>query len=238
MVKLGVNIDHVATIREARKTFEPDPAQAVHLSEEAGCTGIVCHLRKDRRHVNEADMENIKKAVTTELNMEMSVDPEIVDIAVGLKPDRATLVPENRMEITTEGGLDVVRNFDRVKAVVEKLAGANIEVSLFIDPTREQVLASARAGVKMVEFHTGKYAEIFASGGDYSGEMGILSDIADFTVQKGIIVCAGHGLTYSNVEPVAGIDKMYELNIGHSIISSAVFTGIFEAVKEMRRLIP
>ncbi|MFH1552563.1 MAG: pyridoxine 5'-phosphate synthase [Candidatus Omnitrophota bacterium] len=236
MVKLGVNVDHVATVREARKTFEPDPLEAARESEKAGCEGIVCHLRKDRRHINDGDLDRLKQAVTTKLNLEMSVDPEIVDIACRVKPDQATLVPENRQEITTEGGLDVVSNFEKVKNVIDKLSGAGIEVSLFIDPEQEQVEASKRSGAKIIEFHTGRYAEEFNSGGDYEKELDGLCKMTKFALEEGFTVCAGHGLNYLNVTPVARIDGMYELNIGHSIISRSIFVGIGEAVKEMKRL--
>ena len=236
MAKLGVNIDHVATVREARKTFEPDPVQAALECEKAGCDGIVCHLRKDRRHINDSDMDLLKKSVTTQLNMEMSVDPEIVDIACQIKPDQATLVPENRQEVTTEGGLDVVGNFDRVREVVQKLSASGIRVSLFVDPEIRQIEASKETGVKMIELHTGRYAEVFNDGQDSSGEIDILREMTQTGIKAGLTVCAGHGLNYNNVTPVARIDGMYELNIGHSIISKSIFTGISEAVKQMKEL--
>ncbi len=236
MPKLGVNIDHVATVREARKTFEPDPVAAALECEKAGCDGIVCHLRKDRRHINDRDLDLLKEKVTTHLNMEMSVDPEIVDIACRVKPDQATLVPEKRQEITTEGGLDVVSNFDRVRAVVERLSKEGIRVSLFIDPEASQVEASKRTGVDMVEFHTGRYAEEFNTGGDHEKELENLKKMTVLGLKNGLIVCAGHGLNYANVSPVARIEDMHELNIGHSIISKAVFTGLGRAVSEMKEL--
>ncbi|MFH1395260.1 MAG: pyridoxine 5'-phosphate synthase [Candidatus Omnitrophota bacterium] len=237
MVKLGVNIDHVATVREARKTFEPDPVSAAIMSEKAGCDGIVCHLRKDRRHINDTDLNKLKSAVTTRLNLEMSVDEEIVDIACTVKPDQATIVPENRQEITTEGGLDVVKNFDRVQKVVQMLSAEGIAVSLFIDPEAEQVEASVRAGVKIVEFHTGRYAEEFNSGGDYKKELLVLEDMTELGISRGLTVCAGHGLNYNNVSLAAKISGIYEFNIGHSIISKAVFVGLSAAVKQMKELI-
>jgi pyridoxine 5-phosphate synthase len=236
MVKLGVNIDHVATVREARKTFEPDPIEAARESEKAGCDGIVCHLRKDRRHINDRDLEQLKQTVTTKLNMEMSVDPEIAGIACRIKPDQVTLVPENRQEITTEGGLDVVSNLERVKKVVRQLSGEGIEVSLFIDPEPAQVEASKKTGVNIVEFHTGRYAEEFNAGRDYKKELENLQNMAKRALEQGFTVCAGHGLNYRNVTPVAHIGGMYELNIGHSIISRAVFVGLPAAVKEMKEL--
>jgi len=236
-MRLGVNIDHVATVREARKTFEPDPVKAAAYSEAAGCDGIVCHLRKDRRHINDADLEQLKKSVTTHLNLEMSVDPEIVEIACRVRPDQATLVPENRREITTEGGLDVAGNLETVKSVTRRLAEAGIEVSLFIDPEREQVDASVESGAGILEFHTGRYAEEANAGRDVSGELRILADMTEYAAEKGLTVCAGHGLNYSNVRAVAGIKGIVELNIGHSIISRAIFSGIGDAVREMKRLI-
>ena len=236
MAKLGVNIDHVATIREARKTFEPDPTEAAGECERAGCDGIVCHLRKDRRHINDSDLEGLKKSVQTRLNLEMSVDPEIVDIACRTKPHQATIVPERRQEITTEGGLDVAGNFDRVKEVVEKLKAEGIDVSLFIDPEPAQIEASRRIGVKMIELHTGRYSEVFNAGEDSSGELENLKKMTGLGMENGLVICAGHGLNYNNVTPVAHIPGMYELNIGHSIISKSVFVGIAGAVDYMKEL--
>lgn len=237
MVKLGVNIDHVATIREARKTFEPDPVQAAKESIDAGCDGIVCHLRKDRRHINDKDLISLKNSVTTCLNLEMSVESEIVEIALKVKPHQATLVPENRKEITTEGGLDVVKNFEKVKEVVKRLLSKGIKVSLFIDPEKKQVKYSKKSGVTIIEFHTGRYAEAFNFGRDYEKQLLILKKMTDFAVKEGFTVCAGHGLNYKNVTLVSHIPGIYELNIGHSIIARSVFTGIKEAVKEMKGLI-
>jgi pyridoxine 5-phosphate synthase len=236
-MKLGVNIDHVATVREARKTFEPDPVKAAIEAEKGGADGIVCHLRKDRRHIQDKDLYAVKKAIRRKLNLEMSVDPEIVDIASFVRPEQATIVPENRKEITTEGGLDVARNFARVKEVVERLSSLGIEVSLFIDPEKEQVIASHESGANIIEFHTGRYAELFNSGGKYSKEIDILGEMTSLARGQGITVCAGHGLTYQNVKNVAAIKGIYELNIGHSIVSRSVFAGMAKAVKEMKGLI-
>ncbi len=237
MVKLGVNIDHVATIRQARKTFEPDPVLAALECEAAGCDGIVCHLRKDRRHIVDEDLKRLKDTVTTQLNMEMSVDPEIVDICQKTKPDQATIVPEKRQEITTEGGLDVAGHFKIVKNVSVKLMSLGIRVSLFIDPELKQVEAALKTGVKMVEFHTGRYAEAFNKDEDFKKELKILERMTALGVKEGLTVCAGHGLNYGNTGPVAEIPGMHELNIGHSIISRSVFVGIKDAVKEMRKII-
>lgn len=237
MIKLGINIDHVATIREARKTIEPDPVKAALISIEAGCDSIVCHLRKDRRHIQDDDLFRLKKQITVPLNMEMSVNDEIVDIACLVKPDQATIVPENRMEITTEGGLDVLCNLKKVKEVAEKLKSRGIKVSLFIDPEIEQIRASVSAGVKIVEFHTGRYAERFLTGTGAEEELEKLKEMVKIGTQMGLTVASGHGLTFENVVPVARIPGMYELNIGHSVISNSVFMGIKEAVIRMKELI-
>ncbi|MBD3380525.1 MAG: pyridoxine 5'-phosphate synthase [Candidatus Omnitrophica bacterium] len=237
MTRLGVNIDHVATVREARKTIEPDPVQAVLESEKAGCSGIVCHLRKDRRHIGDNDLSRIKDVVTTHLNLEMSVDPEIVEIALRTLPDETTIVPEKRQEITTEGGLDVSGNYEKVRDVVSRLRDKGIDVSLFIDPEERQAEAAKKAGVDTVEFHTGRYAEAFIGGGDHEEELETLRKVCATAMGEGLRVCAGHGLTYANVGPVARIEGMYELNIGHSIISRAIFTGLYDAVKEMKELL-
>lgn len=235
-MKLGVNIDHVATVREARKTFEPDPVQAAVNAVKAGCDGIVFHLRKDRRHIQDNDAYAMRKKIKKHLNMEMSVDPEIVEIACKVKPDQATLVPENRQEITTEGGLDVVSNFKRVSETVKRLQKKGIVVSLFIDPDKKQVEASAASGAKMIEFHTGRYAEDFNHGRNYKKELNVLKKMTEFAISKGIVVAAGHGLTYQNVKHVAKIKGIEELNIGHSIISRSVFVGLGQAVREMKKL--
>ncbi|MDP8258102.1 MAG: pyridoxine 5'-phosphate synthase [Candidatus Aadella gelida] len=236
-MKLGVNIDHIATVRQARRTFEPDPVQAATESEKAGCDSIVCHLRKDRRHISDKDLELLKKTVRTKLNMEVSIDPEIVDIAARTVPDQATLVPEKRMELTTEGGLDVCAGFDKIKHVVGTLTGKGIEVSLFIDPDPDQIEASGETGAKIVEFHTGRYAEAFHAGEQYEKELDVIVNMTELARNKGLVVCAGHGLTYANVALIAGIKGIEELNIGHSIISRALFSGVYEAVKEMLELI-
>ncbi|HNX90458.1 MAG TPA: pyridoxine 5'-phosphate synthase [Candidatus Omnitrophota bacterium] len=236
-MKLGVNIDHVATVREARKTFEPDIIKAAFLAEKGGADGIVCHLRKDRRHMQDKDIFALRKKVRTRLNLEMSVDPEIVSIACKVKPDQATIVPENRQEVTTEGGLDVAGNFKKVKATVDKLSKKGIEVSLFIDPEKEQIDASCDTGARLIEFHTGRFANMFSAGQNYKKELKVLKEMTVYAMKRGLIVCAGHGLTYDNVRHVACIDGIYELNIGHTIISRSVFSGIEKAVREMKALI-
>lgn len=235
MVKLGVNIDHVATVREARKSYEPDPIQAAKECVRAGCDSIVCHLREDRRHINDADVKRLRKIIGN-LNLEMSIAKEIVDIACRIKPDQATLVPEKRQEVTTEGGLDVGRNEARIRRVVARLHKNGIAVSLFINPSKEQIDASVRAGAGIIEFHTGEYAN--ASGAAaVRRQLNILKRAAGYASGRGLSVNAGHGLNYKNVKSVARIKDMNELNIGHSIVSRAVFTGIARAVKEMAGLI-
>lgn len=236
MIKLGINIDHVATLREARKTLEPDPLRAALESIEAGCDSIVCHLRKDRRHIQDEDLFRLKSQVTVPLNMEMSVDDEIVGIACLLRPDQATIVPENRKEITTEGGLDVVGNLEKVKEVAGRLKSSGTKVSLFIDPELRQLEASVAAGVEMVELHTGRYAEEFLTGTEAEDELEKIKEMVKAGLGMGLTVASGHGLTYDNVVPVARIEGMYELNIGHSVISNSVFMGIKEAVRRMKEI--
>lgn len=236
MVKLGVNIDHVATIREARKTYEPDPVAAAKVCEDAGCDSIICHLREDRRHINDDDLLRLKKTVLTRLNLEMSVAKEIVRIACMVRPDQATLVPEKRQEITTEGGLDVERGAKKVKEAVGRLTACGIETSLFIDPVRRQIDASKRAGAGVVEFHTGEYSNA-GSAAARRKRLKELEAAVRYAISLGLVVNAGHGLNYTNVRDVALIDGMNELNIGHSIISRSVFVGMGEAVREMLRLI-
>jgi pyridoxine 5-phosphate synthase len=235
MPKLGVNIDHVATLREARKGLVPDPVEAALACEKAGCDSIVCHLREDRRHINDKDVKRLRMAVGTRLNLEMSVAEEVVGIACRIGPDQATLVPEKRQEITTEGGLDVVKFQRRVRDVVARLQDKGIEVSLFIDPSLSQIDASYKAGARIIEFHTGEYANA-ASRASEKRELDILKRAVKHALLSGIEVNAGHGLNYENTKAVAGIKGMHELNIGHSIISRAIFVGLGRAVKEMVEL--
>jgi len=236
MAKLGVNIDHVATIREARKTVEPDPVWAAAIAELAGADQITCHLREDRRHVSDRDVEVLKRTVRSKLNLELAVAEEIVGIALRIKPDQATIVPEKREEVTTEGGLDAAGNLARVTEVTKSLQDSGIIVSLFIDPEREQVEASHAAGAEAVEFHTGCYAEA-SKPDDVKTELAKLCAAAELAREVGLHVHAGHGLTYLNVQPVAEIAGVEELNIGHSIIARAVLVGLDKAVREMKALI-
>ncbi len=235
MPKLGVNIDHVATLREARKGSRPDPVEAAIVCEKAGCDSIVCHLREDRRHINDKDVQRLRMAVGTRLNLEMSVAEEIVGIACKIGPDQATLVPERRQEITTEGGLDVVKFQKRIRDVVFRLQDKGIEVSLFIDPSLKQIDASFKAGARIIEFHTGEYANAPTRSSE-AAQLDILKRAAKHALLSGIEVNAGHGLNYENTKAVAKIKGIHELNIGHSIISRAVFVGLEKAVKEMAEL--
>jgi pyridoxine 5-phosphate synthase len=235
MSQLGVNIDHIATVRQARRTYEPDPVWAAVLAELGGADGITVHLREDRRHINDRDARILRQTVTVKLNLEMACEPEILEIACELKPDQATLVPEKREEITTEGGLDICRNRDRVKKTVERLREAGVSVSLFLDPDARQIEEAARLAVAAVELHTGQYA--LAAGEAQSRELENLRRIGAMIRQAGMALHAGHGLTYRNVIPVAMIEGMHELNIGHSIISRALMIGLEDAVREMKELV-
>jgi pyridoxine 5-phosphate synthase len=236
MLQLGVNIDHVATVRQARRTNEPDPVWAASLAEMAGADGITIHLREDRRHISERDLRVLRQTVTVKLNLEMACEEEILKIACDVKPDQATLVPEKREEITTEGGLDIRGNRDRVARAVDRLHQAGISVSLFLDPDPRQIEEAARLAVDAVELHTGQYA-LAALGPAQDKELENLRNVGALVRQAGLTLHAGHGLTYRNVRPIAAIDGMHELNIGHSIISRAIMVGLTEAVREMKRLV-
>jgi pyridoxine 5-phosphate synthase len=236
MPRLGVNIDHVATLRQARGGREPDPVWAAALAELGGADGITIHLREDRRHIQDRDVRLLRETVRTRLNLEMSVEPSIVAIAVDVRPDQVTLVPERRAELTTEGGLDVVAQWPRVSEAVARLRAAGLEVSLFIDPDPAQVEAAARLGVAAIELHTGRYADA-AGAAAQAHELILLSAAGARAVAAGLALHAGHGLNYQNVGPVAAIPAMAELNIGHSIVARAVFTGIKDAVHEMKMCI-
>jgi pyridoxine 5-phosphate synthase len=236
MIRLGVNIDHVATIRQARGGREPDPVWAAVLAELGGADGITIHLREDRRHIQDRDLRVLRDTVRVRLNLEMSVEPEIVAIAVATRPDQVTLVPERRQEVTTEGGLDVLGQYDRVAAAAARCRDAGLEVSLFIDPDPAQVEASLRAGAAAVELHTGRYAN--ASGrAAVARELEALTIAGRHAVACGLALHAGHGLNYLNARAVATLDRMAELNIGHSIVARAVFVGMEHAVQEMKTCI-
>lgn len=233
-IQLGVNIDHVATLRQARGTRYPDPVQAALLAEEAGADGITLHLREDRRHIQERDVELISAVLNTRMNLEMAVTEEMVALAERLKPADVCLVPEKREELTTEGGLDVVASRDTVASACERLRAAGCQVSLFVDPEPAQIQASFEVGAPVVELHTGAYAE--ATGDARRLEYARLTAAAEFASELGLVVNAGHGLHYHNVEAVAAIPGIHELNIGHAIIARALFVGLKEAVGEMKRL--
>ncbi|MFA4991919.1 MAG: pyridoxine 5'-phosphate synthase [Candidatus Omnitrophota bacterium] len=235
-LKLGVNIDHVATLREARGGGEPDPVLAALACERAGCDSIVAHLREDRRHICDEDAERLKKKVKTRFNLEMSIDPGIVKIARRIRPHQATLVPEKRRELTTEGGLSVVRNEGKIEKAVVSLKNKGVEVSIFIDPDDREIRAADHIGADAVEIHTGAYS-LAKSRGSMDREFRKIKESVEYALSLGLIVNAGHGLNYANVKRIAGIKGMNELNIGHSIISRAVFTGLYEAVKDMKGLI-
>ncbi|MFA5356028.1 MAG: pyridoxine 5'-phosphate synthase [Candidatus Omnitrophota bacterium] len=235
MLELGVNIDHVATLREARRGVEPEPVSAALVAQASGADSIVAHLREDRRHIKDSDIFILKKAVKIKFNLEMSIASDIVDTACRVKPDQATLVPEKRQELTTEGGLDVASNIGRIKGAVNRLEKSGIGVSLFIDPDKKQIDSARRIGIKMVELHTGRYAGASGKKGQdkYFKELQAASRYAS---DKGLRVFAGHGLDYNNVSRIAGIKELEELNIGYSIICRAVFVGLERAVRQMKAL--
>ncbi|MBZ9568651.1 pyridoxine 5'-phosphate synthase [Modicisalibacter tunisiensis] len=234
-ILLGVNIDHVATLRQARGTRYPDPVQAALLAEEAGADGITLHLREDRRHIQEHDVRRLAEVVNTRINLEMAVTEEMVAFAERVKPANVCLVPEKREELTTEGGLDVVGGRATIAPACERLAAAGCEVSLFIDPDPEQIRAAHEIGAPVIELHTGAYAE--ARGETARLEHARVAAAAELALELGLTVNAGHGLHYHNVEPIAAIPGINELNIGHAIIARALFVGLKEAVAEMKRLV-
>jgi pyridoxine 5-phosphate synthase len=233
-IALGVNIDHVATLRQARRSHYPDPLHAALQAEQAGADSITLHLREDRRHIQDLDVEVMRGALQTRMNLEMAVTEEMIRIALSVKPQDCCLVPESRQEVTTEGGLDVAGQSARVAAAVAALGAAGIRVSLFIDPEAAQIEAARRAGAPVIELHTGAYAE--AQGGAQAREFERLRHAAKLAASVGLIVNAGHGLHYHNVEPIAAIPEIIELNIGHSIIARAVFDGLPKAVRDMKDL--
>lgn len=232
---LGVNIDHIATLRNARGTQYPDPVQAAFIAEQAGADGITVHLREDRRHITDRDVCILRQTIQTRMNLEMAVTDEMLDIAIELKPHFCCLVPEKREEVTTEGGLDVAGQQDKMAVAVERLAKAGILVSLFIDPDHRQIDAAVAVGAPYIEIHTGAYAEA-------EGELAVKAELyriavaATYAAEKGLKVNAGHGLTYHNVQPIAALPEMHELNIGHAIIGQAVMCGLLAAVTDMKLL--
>jgi pyridoxine 5-phosphate synthase len=236
MAQLGVNIDHVATVREARRTNEPDPVWAATLAQLGGADGITIHLREDRRHIQDRDLRVLRETVTVKLNLELASNPEIVAIACQSKPEQATLVPEKREEVTTEGGLDLLAQRDRVAAAIEPLRNAGIGISLFLDPDPRQIEAAAEMGANAVELHTGEYA-LAVGQQQQAARLAQLAEAARLVRAAGLVLHAGHGLTYRNVKPVAAIEGMSELNIGHSIVARAIMVGFEQAVREMKGLI-
>ena len=234
-VLLGVNIDHVATLRQARGTRYPDPVQAAIEAEQAGADGITVHLREDRRHIQERDIRLLKQVMQTRMNLEIAVTDEMLAFAEEIRPEHICLVPERRDELTTEGGLDVAANLARVQKAVEQLSGYGCEVSLFIDADPRQIEAARNAGAPVVELHTGHYAE--ASGAEQGEALQRIREGVAYARKLGLVVNAGHGLHYHNVEPIAAIPGIHELNIGHAIVARALFSGVAGAVAEMRALI-
>lgn len=234
-IYLGVNIDHVATIRNARGGTYPDPVAAAAVAELAGADSITTHLREDRRHITDRDVRILRETIQTKLNLEMAVTDEILAIAYALAPQASCFVPEKREEITTEGGLNVVAESLKIGKAVEKLSKVGTQVSLFIDPIKEQVDAAVEVGAPVVEFHTGAYANAQTEA-QRQDELSRIQDMAAYGSSKGLIINSGHGLNYQNVGPIAAIPQMHELNIGHSIIARAVFTGLQEAVAAMKKI--
>ncbi len=235
MPKLGVNIDHVATVRQARRANEPDPVWAAAMAELGGADQITVHLREDRRHIQDRDIRVLKETVKIKLNLECACESEMLDIACQLKPDQVCLVPEKREEVTTEGGLDIISNRQRVHEAIQRLQGSGIFVSLFIDPTPSQIALSKELGADAVELHTGCYANANTQQ-ERDRQLNLLTSACSLTVKLGLHLHAGHGLTYTNVTPVAQIPQLEELNIGHSIIARAIFVGMQTAVREMKDL--
>ena len=233
-LRLGVNIDHVATIRNARGGDHPDPVRAAHIAADAGADGITAHLREDRRHITDEDIDRLMAEIGLPLNLEMAATEEMLAIALAHEPHAACIVPERRQERTTEGGLDAAGQFDPLRPFVERLGEAGIRVSLFIEPSERQVEAALRLGAPVVEFHTGRYAH--AEGEDRAAELKRIADCAALAVKNGIEPHAGHGLTFDNVTAVAAIPQIAELNIGHFLIGEAIFSGLGDTVRRMRAL--
>ena len=235
-MKLSINIDHVATLRNARGEKVPDPIQAARIAEKAGADGIVCHLREDRRHVRDDDVMLLKKSITTKLDLEMAATREIVDIARKIKPDLVTLVPEKRKELTTEGGLDVVQFKTHLYRAIQQLHESDIPVSLFIDPIRKQIETAKAINTDMIEIHTGEYANA-RTNAERKKQLGRIRKSAVFAKKLGLEVNAGHGLDYSNISPITYIKEITEVSIGHAVIAYAIIVGLEKAVKEMLKLV-
>ncbi len=236
MPALGVNIDHVATVRQARRTIEPDPVWAAALAELGGADSITLHLREDRRHIQDRDLRVMKETVQVKMNLEMAATDEMTRIALDVRPGQVSLVPEKREEVTTEGGLDVIGNRDRVRECADRLLAGRIEVSLFIDPDERQIDAAKELGVSAVELHTGRYADA-DDAKSLEREFLTLVKAGEHAVRQGLVLHMGHGLTYRNVSRIAAIPNLCELNIGHSIVARAVMVGFAQAVREMKALV-
>ncbi len=234
-MKLGVNIDHIATLRQARMTNEPDPVYAAVIAELAGADGITIHLRQDRRHIQEKDLELLREIIKTKLNLEMAISMEMVKIALKHKPDICTLVPESSEEVTTSGGLDVVLYIDKIKEVVGNLKAAGLEVSIFIDPDVDQIKACYRMGINAIEINTGEYAENW-NNSNAAFELEKIKKSVGYAKRMNLKILAGHGLTYQNVGPIVAMRDIEELNIGHSIIANSAFLGLAEAVRRMKHI--
>ena len=236
MIKLGVNVDHVATLRQARMTYEPDPVMAAVLADLGGADVITIHLREDRRHIQDRDLDLLRQTVFTKLNLEMATSQEIIDIAIRIKPEQITLVPEKRQEVTTEGGLSVTSQKEVLTDIIKKFKDNDIYVSLFIDPDKDQIIASGEVGAQAVELHTGNYANA-KSEKQRTEMLEVLKEGVKIAKDAGLMVNAGHGLTYKNTGPIVEGMDVEELHIGHSIVSRAIFVGIKRAVKEMKDII-
>ena len=232
---LGVNIDHVATLRQARGTSYPDPVNAALICEQAGAEGITLHLREDRRHIQDDDVRRMRPALKTRMNLELAVTDEMIAFAKEIKPHHVCFVPEKRQEVTTEGGLDVAGQLDKITAAVSRLAANGIQVSLFIDADKTQIDAAVASGAPLIEIHTGCYADA-KTAEDEAKELARISEMAKYAHGKGLVVNAGHGLHYHNVKPIAAIPELYELNIGHAIVARAAIDGLATAVKDMKAL--
>lgn len=235
-MKLTVNIDHIATIREARGEIEPDPVTAAGISELAGAEGIVSHLREDRRHVNDRDVKLLREIVKTKFDLEMAATEEMVNIALDILPDLVTLVPEKREEVTTEGGLNLKANFDKLQEAIQKLHSKDIDVSLFIDPEPANIDLSVELNADIIEIHTGKYSNTINES-EQIKELSKIGSVARMAAEMGLIVTAGHGINYYNIFPLLNIPEIREVSIGHSIISRAVFTGLHKAVEDMVKIL-
>ena len=236
-IRLGVNIDHVATLRNARGGSYPDILKAARLVENSGADSITIHLREDRRHINEADLVNLIKNTKLPINLEIAANNEIIEIALKNRPKSICIVPENREEITTEGGLDIIKNFEHLKKCLESFSKTSIELSFFIDPSREQILATKDLGVKTIEFHTGSYANAFENKKDLNSELKKIRESVDFAHNLNLKCHAGHGLNFDNVVAIAQIPNIVELNIGHFIIADSIFNGLQKSIRKMRNII-